>query len=99
MLERLAGESYFAGLDKLAHLGEFALLYVLLWNALARSRIEDSAIWALWLGMGFAVIDELHQAMLTYRSCQIGDLVGDWCGVILMYFLVEYYRRGQLRNL
>ena len=45
MLERLAGDSYFVGLDKCAHLIEFSILLVLAWWAMVGPWSEVALRW------------------------------------------------------
>ena len=62
-------------LRKLAHAAEFAILGVLLLRAL------DHAWAAFWLGVAYAVTDEIHQAFVPGRLGSPLDVAVDAAGV------------------
>ncbi|SDO15302.1 VanZ family protein [Halobacillus aidingensis] len=72
------------------HLVEFAFLYILVVLALqVHNRFSKTtnllaAIFASFYGL----IDEIHQLFVDGRSFTINDLIKDWCGVWITYFVV-----------
>lgn len=72
-----------AVLRKMAHLSEFTLLGFALCSTcsffpvLNKRNIGVTLLIGLWV----AVIDELLQRFSPGRSCQISDMLLDWCGV------------------
>jgi len=73
-------------LDKLAHLGEFAVLGALLRFAFGR----DSG-WTrpLLIGAAFSALDELHQRFVPGRECDLRDWVADIVGIIIGLVLMR----------
>ena len=66
-------------LKKAAHMGEYAILFLLLWQAL-RSR---SVGLAGALSVLYAVSDEYHQTFVPGRNGWYGDVIVDSAGVLL----------------
>jgi VanZ family protein len=71
-------------LRKLAHATEYALLGFLLLRALGRER------WALALGVGYAVSDEIHQHFVSGRHGAPIDVVIDAIGVTFGVFFLRW---------
>jgi VanZ family protein len=71
-----SGLSWDYPLRKLAHAGEFAVLGALLARALPELA-------ALWLGIAYAVADELHQTFVPGRAGTLLDVGIDSVGVLL----------------
>ncbi|MBE6599577.1 MAG: hypothetical protein E7638_09060 [Ruminococcaceae bacterium] len=79
--------SYF--IRKTAHFCIYAFLGFLISNAFAYQRkaffkpsVGKSAFFSVMLGGLYAVSDELHQSLVPGRSCELGDMALDTCGVI-----------------
>lgn len=73
-------------LDKVAHLGIYFVLALLLLRALARTTslaAGPRALLALALVAGFGVTDELHQAFVPGRKPDGMDVVADAAGALL----------------
>ncbi|SDM78693.1 VanZ like family protein [Megasphaera paucivorans] len=70
-------------LRKVAHLSEFTLLgFVLCTSCSFFNGLNEKKVWVtLLIGLCVAVIDELLQRFSPGRSCQISDMLLDWCGV------------------
>ena len=86
--------------DKTLHFIAFGILAWLCWRALRELR-RDAPIWLPLLG-GFTAsvlcggLLELWQALLSYRSCELLDLVADALGALLAILLtaaVETFTR------
>jgi VanZ family protein len=74
-----------AGIRKLAHMTEYAVLALLLFRALhdARRPARSSAAIALALSVAWAVIDEIHQSFVPSRTAAVGDVLFDAAGAAL----------------
>ncbi|RDY71599.1 VanZ family protein [Halobacillus trueperi] len=74
------------------HLVEFALLYVLIVLALHvhnRSTKATNLLAAIFASF-YGFIDETHQFFVVGRSFTVNDLIKDWCGVWITYFVVKF---------
>lgn len=76
---------------KLAHFTEFAVLGALLSVTvfLYLSKRLRTLLIALPAGLAVAVCDELIQTTSQGRSCQLGDVVIDFCGVLTAALIVQ----------
>jgi VanZ family protein len=76
-----SGPSRF-GIDKVAHLVEFATLAALLTRALLRSGLTPAraVMWAIALATFYGAVDELHQLFVPGRSSDVFDLAADAAG-------------------
>lgn len=72
-----------------AHFIEFALLGFLLFTAIYpyQKTVLKSCILSQLIGMGYAVLDEVHQLFVPGRSCQVTDMLIDSCGVLFAVLL------------
>lgn len=86
----------FAGMDKLAHFVEFAVLYLLLHRSLYLDSFFSPAELALGFSLFFAFVDEFHQSFLPYRDCELGDLLADGGGIFFAYALLNFFIRKGL---
>jgi hypothetical protein len=73
------------------HLVEFAIVYLLLVGAfLTTGRFTPAVSLVLALIAGFyGIVDEIHQSFVPYRSATIIDVVKDWIGVCVSWYLVR----------
>jgi VanZ family protein len=79
---------------KLAHIGEYAALYLLLLRALKRSFSWEASL-PLFLVAGtfsflYAVSDELHQSFVPLREGKVGDLFFDLLGILAGFLAVRF---------
>ncbi|MBN9654995.1 VanZ family protein [Halobacillus sp. GSS1] len=81
------------------HLIEFALLYILIVLALQIHNhfSKTTNLLAAILASFYGLTDEFHQLFVDGRSFTINDLIKDWCGVWITYFIVKlkYFRRNK----
>ncbi len=88
---------------KWAHLTEFAVFALLVWNALRRPRWRDTRPWnwriageALWFAVLYAASDEFHQTFVPSREGCLRDVCIDSCGAaigLLLLFAVGRWRK------
>lgn len=79
-------EGIFIGdLDKVAHLGAYAVLGGLLWWAMRASGADPkrAAVFAIVLSLLYAVSDEFHQSYVPNREMSAVDGVADLAGAAL----------------
>ena len=79
------------GLDFLAHAAEFAMLSLLV----GRACLSTPAPWwrghafyfgILWVAL-YGMADELHQAMIPGRACELIDWVADMTGALIVQLI------------
>ena len=76
---------HYPGIDKIAHLVQYALVFLAVWWLLGRlverraARAAAAAVITLLLG----VVDEMFQRSVANRSFEIADLGANVCGVLL----------------
>ncbi|WP_245837036.1 VanZ family protein [Paraferrimonas sedimenticola] len=73
--------------DKIGHLGAFWLLSWLTYASFKWRWVVLTGVMAL-----YAVMIEVIQAQLPYRSAEVGDFVADMSGVALFYLTLWGYR-------
>jgi VanZ family protein len=77
---------------KLCHVGEYAILAGMLYAALTHaSPLSDRAAvrrWTVLLTVGWAALDELHQAFVPGRSAHVSDVAIDSLGAGLALVLI-----------
>jgi VanZ family protein len=88
---------------KIAHLTEFAIFALLVWNALQRPRWKDSRPWSwrsavesLWFAVLYATTDEFHQTFVPSREGCLRDVFIDSCGAVtgmLLLWAVGRWRK------
>jgi VanZ family protein len=74
------------------HLVEFAILYGLFVGAALTTRRPFTARVNLLLALVagcYGIADEIHQSFYPYRSATVIDLVKDWTGVLVCWYLVR----------
>lgn len=91
-VERVAGEEAARGIDaealetvvrKLAHMGEYAVLFLLLRRALALSGSRRPGLTALAICAAYAAGDEFHQRFTPGRGPSPADVVIDTAGAMM----------------
>jgi VanZ family protein len=91
-----------AGIRKAAHVVEYSILGALLVRALRQERLGGRALaaTALALGIGYAALDELHQAYVPNRTGSPRDVAVDATGVVAGVALATRRRavRGAVRQ-
>lgn len=70
-------------LDLIGHLGEYAVLAFALLLAFLPQPFRRRVVFALPLGILYALSDELHQAFVPGRAASVGDVALDVAGVLL----------------
>ncbi|MBN1982887.1 MAG: VanZ family protein [Chitinivibrionales bacterium] len=91
-------ETTLINLDKLVHMMIYCVFAFLLFRFLYLKRsfpVRKAIIAVLIIGVGYAIIDELHQLFIPFRSCSVIDMIADFVGVGLGVpaALVFYLRR------
>ncbi|MBI2955735.1 MAG: VanZ family protein [Acidobacteria bacterium] len=104
LLPSLSEEDLYASnfvLRKLAHVGEYFVLGLLLWRAWRRDQPEawgrSWALGTLALGVGMAMLDELHQQFEPGRGAELADIGWDSLGVLLALAVVYVGAQRGLR--
>ena len=72
---------YIFSKDKLLHIIEYFLLGFLLFNSLI-SKTQFPGLLCLFLGTGFAVMDEIYQSTVFGRFSSSFDVIADFIGLI-----------------
>lgn len=87
---------------KLAHVSEYALLFLVARFALSRAMQKRSqafvTVLAILLAAGFAATDEWHQTFVPGRSGSIHDMLIDWAGVMLGYLFFKTFQHRTARG-
>ena len=74
--------SYIFSKDKLLHIIEYFLLGFLLFNSLI-GKTESPGLLCLFLGVVFAVMDEIYQSNVIGRFSSSFDVIADFIGLTL----------------
>ena len=85
----------FFGADKVAHVGMYLVLGLLLTRA-TRASIKSpmpAALLAICLGILVGTCDELNQSRVAGRSCDVFDLLADTAGLALAPLVVRAFTR------
>lgn len=81
--------------DKIVHFFEFGLFALFLFLAFYHSgkQFLKSHVFLLsaFIGISYAVTDELHQRFVHGRSCEFLDFVADCLGIALVLILIWAY--------
>ena len=96
-LPQLVEITPFSGFDKLAHVGEYAILSWLLSRALRRASPfgQHAALIAVLFATLYGISDEFHQSFVPGRSVELLDVVCDAGGAILAQLIGSRWRGGQ----
>ena len=90
---------------KAAHLGEYAILAMVLWRAARHGtniKVKMSILFVLvWVAcVMFAAVDEFHQSFVPTRTAAFGDVLIDSCGAIAgLIVCMMFVARGRSRSL
>jgi VanZ family protein len=90
---------------KAAHLGEYAILAMMLWRAARHGtniKVKMSILFVLvWVACAmFAAADEFHQSFVPTRTAAFGDVLIDMCGAIAgLIVCMMFVARGRSRSL
>jgi VanZ family protein len=82
----------FAGIDKVAHAGVYAVLGATVLLAARRTWAlsgRASVLLAAALAVGYGITDELHQLLVPGRSADAFDVVADGLGALFGAFVAE----------
>ena len=87
--------------DKICHAGEyFILAFLILFFLLRSTRWRFSTIF--WITLAWVVVyglsDEIHQLYVPTRQFEVGDLVADACGVIVLFLIIWILQRSGERG-
>jgi VanZ family protein len=92
------------GVRKAAHVGEYAILALLVWRAKRKSAWEARRPWdwreaglAFAFAAAFALTDEFHQALVPSREARVSDLLLDSLGAALGLLALRAYGRWRGR--
>ena len=87
-------------LDWVVHAIEYGLFarFVLLafMETFGPAQVRRAMLWTAFLVCLFAVVDEIHQSTVPYRSCDVRDAWADMTGVLIL--LTFYLRRLSKKN-
>lgn len=85
-----------------AHFSEFALLAVLIFNAVYQSCSRRRPFFSLTLTAAYAATDEFHQLFVEERVCSLLDWLTDCsgaaCGILISLFIMyifSYLKKGE----
>ena len=93
-LPQAKGEWLDAFLKKLAHIGEYTLLFVLLVRAWSLHLRPSAASWTGWLStLLYGISDEIHQSFVPHRHANWYDVVIDAAVPLLLCLLYARARR------
>jgi VanZ family protein len=79
-------------LRKIAHLTEYAVLFILSLRAFAGASKpipRKKYILALFFSFAYALTDEYHQKFVLGRCCAAADVGIDWIGALGGYFAIK----------
>jgi VanZ family protein len=81
-------------LGRVAHVGEYGILALLLYRALSGAQWElaKTYLWTLVGGLGYGLSDEFHQLFVPGRAFMRLDLALDLAGVVAGITFVYYLR-------
>ncbi|MBS2969631.1 VanZ family protein [Metabacillus sp. KIGAM252] len=87
-------------LFELLHLIEFGILFFLMTLSLQLFGLSWKRAFpiAILTAAGYSVIDEWHQLHVPGRSASWVDLVKDWAGIVLVWYLMKRYDRNKKKR-
>ena len=78
---------------KVAHLGEYAVLYALILRATEKKWVLSFA-----LTMIYAVSDEIHQSFVPGRTAAVYDLAFDFSGAAISAYIIWKLRQSHQKK-
>ena len=98
-LDSLLGELSDFIVRKLGHFTEYAILYLLLYNAMKESfKSKTTLIVSLVILFFYASSDEIHQYFVPGRACRIQDVLIDTCGGTLTMGII-YFKKSKNKGI
>ena len=92
--------------DKILHFIEYSIFSFLLFMAFFTSRKEffkkNVFFLCCFIGIAYAISDELHQRFVPGRSCDVFDFVADSLGILVIQICIWLYlkrKRDRLTTL
>jgi VanZ family protein len=76
---------------KAGHMFVFGVLAVLIWRALAHSKVRQAMLWSLALTVAYAASDEFHQAFTAGRHPSPVDVGIDSVGALLFLLALKLW--------
>lgn len=82
-------------LRKIAHITEYFILILLIFNNFSQKDLKARIISLLVAGL-YAVTDEYHQKFVPGRHMELFDMIWDWIGCLGGYFIMmlKYNEKG-----
>jgi len=76
---------------KIAHIGEYFILCLLLNRALFQNQLskKQALFWAAAISLLYAVSDEYHQSFILERTAAVKDVAIDSIGILLSTFFIS----------
>ena len=87
--------------DKICHAGEyFILAFLILFALLRTTRVGFfTSFWIIFAWVAaYGLSDEIHQSYVPTRQCDIGDLVADVCGAVVLFFILWVLQKSGERG-
>ncbi|WP_076541263.1 VanZ family protein [Shewanella sp. UCD-KL21] len=84
----------FSNMDKVGHTVSFFGL-----TFLAYFAFKPKWYWMALIMTAYAILIELIQSQIPYRSASVADVVADLVGVVLFYLLLFVFRKYQAAKL
>ena len=85
--DKLIEEWIIMHIREFAHIGLYAVLGATLLYALNDHEYFEQILYTLLIGIGYAIIDEIHQYFVPGRAFELYDILLDTLGVILMILI------------
>ena len=77
--------------DKVCHAGEYFILALLVLVALQRTT-RAGFLTSFWITFAwvaaYGLSDEIHQLYVPTRQFDVGDIVADVCGAVVLFFIL-----------
>ena len=88
---------------KIAHILEYMILYILIYNYIKFFNVKDNVKLAILLTLLCACIDETHQLFIDGRTGKLVDILVDSIGITIGYLIEVLYekkikKRSSIRN-
>jgi VanZ family protein len=85
----------FKGGDKVVHFIEYGIFSLLLFLAFFNSGKEflkrNVFLFSILIGLGYGLLDEIHQKFVPGRSCDKFDFLADGLGILLVQAVIWFY--------